>query len=136
MSTKIFVNLPVKDLDHSREFFTKLGYSFDPQFSDENAACLVISDSIYAMLLVEPFFRTFTRKEIADSSVSVEVILTLSADSREQVDELVDRALASGGSPAAEAQDHGHMYGRSFLDPDGHQWEIVWMDVSAAQEQG
>ncbi|RKN04081.1 VOC family protein [Streptomyces radicis] len=136
MSTKIFVNLPVKYLERSKEFFTKLGYSFDPQFSDENARCLVISDNIYAMLLVEPFFKTFTHRQIADSSVSVEAILTLSADSREQVDELVDRALASGGSPAAETQDHGYMYGRSFLDPDGHHWEVMWMDMSAAQEQG
>ncbi|WP_049565016.1 VOC family protein [Streptomyces sp. SBT349] len=136
MSTKIFVNLPVKDLDRSKDFFTKLGYSFDAQFTDENAGCLVISDTIYAMLLVEPFFKTFTKKEIADASTSTETILALSADSREQVDELVDRALASGGSASMETQDHGFMYGRSFQDPDGHQWEIMWMDVAAAQQQG
>ncbi|MDT0344164.1 VOC family protein [Streptomyces litchfieldiae] len=134
MSTKIFVNLPVKDLARSRDFFTKLGYSFNPEFTDENAACLVISDDIFAMLLVEPFFKTFTKKEIADTATSAETIIALSADSREQVDELVDRALASGGRPSMEPQDHGFMYGRSFQDPDGHEWEVMWMDMSAMRE--
>ncbi|ARQ68041.1 VOC family protein [Streptomyces marincola] len=136
MSTKIFVNLPVKDLARSREFFTALGYSFNPDFSDDNAACLVISENILAMLLVEPFFKTFTEKRIVDAHTEGEVILALSADSREQVDELVDRALAAGGSPTGETQDHGFMYGRAFLDPDGHHWELTWMDMAAAQEQG
>ncbi|UCM90945.1 VOC family protein [Streptomyces marincola] len=136
MSTKIFVNLPVKDLARSRDFFTALGYSFNPDFSDENAACLVISENILAMLLVEPFFKTFTEKRIVDAHAESEVILALSADSREQVDELVDRALAAGGSPTGETQDHGFMYGRAFLDPDGHHWELTWMDMAAAQEQG
>ncbi len=135
MSTKIFINLPVKDLSRSRDFFTKLGYSFDPQFSDENAASMVISDSIVVMLLVESFYGTFTKKRIADAHETSEVMLALSADSREQVDELVDRALASGGQPTGETQDHGFMYGRAFEDPDGHHWEVTWMDMSAVQEQ-
>lgn len=135
MSTKIFVNLPVKDLERSKHFFTALGYSFDPQFSDENAACLVISDDIYAMLLVEPFFKSFTKKEIGDATQSTEVILALSADSREAVDELVDKALASGGKPSNETQDQGFMYGRSFQDPDGHLWEIIYMDMSAVPSE-
>ncbi|ONK10675.1 VOC family protein [Streptomyces sp. MP131-18] len=135
MSTKIFINLPVQDLPRSRDFFTKLGYSFDPQFSDENAASLVISDNIIVMLLVESFYGTFTKKKIADAHETSEVMLALSADSREQVDELVDRALASGGQPTGETQDHGFMYGRAFEDPDGHHWEVTWMDMSAVQEQ-
>ncbi|RKN38351.1 VOC family protein [Streptomyces hoynatensis] len=136
MSTKIFVNLPVKDLGRSKEFFTRLGYSFDPQFTDENAACLVISDDIYAMLLVEPFFKNFTRKEIVDATTATESILALSADSREEVDELVDRALASGGRPSMEPMADGPMYSRSFQDPDGHLWEIVYMDPAALTQQG
>lgn len=134
MSTKIFVNLPVKDLGKSREFFTELGYSFNPQFSDDRAACLVISDDIYAMLLTEPFFRSFSRKEIPDTATASEVLVCLSADSRRGVDELVDRALAAGGSPSGETQDEGFMYGRAFQDPDGHIWEIIWMDPSAVAQ--
>lgn len=135
MSTKIFVNLPVKDLDRSKDFYTKIGYSIDPQFTDENAACVVISDDIYAMLLVEPFFQTFTKKEIADATQATEAILALGVESRQQVDELVDRALAAGGSPANEPVDQGFMYLRSFNDPDGHLWEVAYMDMSAMPEQ-
>lgn len=131
MPTMIFVNLPVKDLDKSREFFGKLGYSFNDQFSDENAACLVISDTIFAMLLVEPFFQTFTKKQIADSASSTEVLIGLSAESREQVDELVDSALEAGGRVANDTNDQGFMYGRSFEDLDGHIWEVMWMDPKA-----
>lgn len=132
MSTMIFVNLHVKDLPKSREFFGKLGYNFNDQFSDENAACLVIDDNICVMLLVEPFFKTFTKKEIADTSKTTEVLVALSADSREQVDELVDAALAAGGQAASDANDQGFMYGRSFEDLDGHIWEVMWMDPQAA----
>lgn len=132
MSQLIFVNLPVNDLETTKSFWNKLGYSFNPQFSDETAACLVISDTIYAMLLTRPRFKEFTKKEIVDASKSTEVILALSADSREKVDELADAALASGGSPANEPMEYGYMYGRSFQDPDHHQWEVVWMDVEAA----
>ncbi|MGW0463787.1 VOC family protein [Streptomyces sp. NPDC003027] len=135
MTQMIFVNLPVKDLETSKGFWSKLGYSFNPQFSDESTACLVISDTIFAMLLTEPRFRDFTKpgKEIADATKTTEVLLALSADSREKVDELADAALAAGGSPAKEPQDLGFMYGRSFTDPDGHHWELVWMDPAAVE---
>ncbi|MFJ5843849.1 VOC family protein [Streptomyces sp. NPDC092903] len=136
MPQMIFLNLPVKDLETTKGFFGKLGYSFNPQFSDERTACLVISDTIFAMLLEESRFKEFTKKEIADASTTTEVILALSADSREKVDELVDTALASGGFPAGETQDLGFMYGRSFQDPDHHNWEVVWMDPSAVEGQG
>ena len=127
MSTKIFVNLPVKDLRKSVEFFTKVGYSFNPQFTDDNATCMVISDDIYVMLLVEPFFKTFTSKEIVDATKATEVLVALSCDSREEVDTLVDRALEAGGTQVGQ-QDHGFMYNRSYADLDGHIWEILWMD--------
>lgn len=136
MPQMIFVNLPVKDLETTKGFFGKLGFSFNPQFSDENTACLVISDTIFAMLMTEPRFKDFTKKEIADASKTTEMLLALSADSREKVDELADAALAAGGSPANEPQDLGFMYGRSFQDPDHHIWEIVWMDPSAVDGQG
>lgn len=129
----IFVNLPVNDLDASKKFFTELGYAINPQFSDDNAASVVISDTIVAMLLTKPFYATFTKKEIADATQTSEVLVALSAESREKVDELVEKALAAGGSPAGETQDHGFMYGRSFDDLDGHTWEVVWMDPSAIE---
>jgi predicted lactoylglutathione lyase len=132
MSQMIFVNLPVNDLETSKSFWSKLGYSFNPQFSDETTACLVISDTIYAMLITQPRFKEFTKKQVADASTSTEVILCLSADSREKVDELADAALASGGSSANEPMEYGYMYGRSFQDPDHHLWEVMWMDVEAA----
>lgn len=135
MSTQIFLNLPVKDLERSMDFFTALGYSFDKQFTDENAACLVIDeDHVYAMLLTHDSFRRFTRKELADTSTSTEAIIALSADSRDAVDALVDKALASGGSASNEPDDHGFMYGRSFQDPDGHLWEVFYMDMSAVPQ--
>lgn len=136
MSTKIFVNLPVRDLEKSKAFFAALGYSFNPQFTDENAASMVISEDIYAMLLVEPFFKTFTKKEIADADKTTEVIVALSVESRERVDELADAALAAGGQPANDTTDQGFMYGRSFADLDGHIWEVVWMDPAAVEGQG
>ena len=128
MSTQIFVNLPVRDLDKSKAFFAALGYANNPQFTDENAACIVISDAIYVMLLVEPFFQGFTRKTIADARTHTEVILCLSADTRAGVDALADKAIAAGGSETLEAKDYGFMYQRSFQDLDGHQWEVVHMD--------
>ncbi|MFJ3782398.1 VOC family protein [Streptomyces sp. NPDC090093] len=129
----IFVNLPVKDLDASKAFFEKLGYSFNPQFSDDTAACLVISDTIFAMLLAEKKFGEFTApgKEISDATKATEVLITLSAESREKADALADAALAAGGTPAKEPMDMGFMYGRSFTDLDGHHWEVFWMDPSA-----
>ncbi|WP_460069960.1 VOC family protein [Streptomyces sp. YKOK-I1] len=129
----IFVNLPVTDLDASKTFFTGLGYSINPRFSDDNAASVVISDTIVAMLLTKPFYATFTKKEIADATTTSEVLVALSSESREKVDELVDRALALGATPSGETQDMGFMYGRSFDDLDGHTWEIVWMDPAAVE---
>ncbi|HET6861297.1 MAG TPA: VOC family protein [Streptomyces sp.] len=131
-----FVNLPVKNLETTKSFFAKLGFSFNDQFSDEKTACLVISDTVLAMLLTEPRFKEFTTKDITDTRKSTEVLLGLSAESREKVDELVDTALSAGGSTANETQDHGFMYGRSFQDPDGHIWEVMWMDMSAPEAQG
>lgn len=134
MATKIFVNLPVKDLQKSMDFFGKLGYSFNPQFTDEKAACMVISEDIYAMLLTEPFFQSFTPKPVSDAQKSTEVLIALSADSRAAVDELANKALAAGGKAAREPQDMGFMYNRSFNDPDGHIWEVFWMDSNAVNE--
>ena len=134
MSTKIFVNLPVKDLGRSMDFFTNLGYSFNKQFTDENAACLVISDDIYAMLLVEPFFKTFTKKDISDATKTTEAIIALGLDSRTQVDDLADKALAAGGSASNDTNDQGFMYTRSFSDPDGHLWELFYMDPASINQ--
>jgi uncharacterized protein len=133
MATNIFLNLPVKSLETSVKFFTALGYTFNQQFTDENATCLVISENIYAMLLVEPFFQGFTRKQIADTSQVTEVLIALSVDSRDEVDRLVDAAMAAGGTYAGDPQDQGFMYSRSFSDPDGHNWEILFMEPSHIQ---
>jgi uncharacterized protein len=133
MATKIFVNLPVKDLPRSMDFFTKLGYSFNQQFTDEKAASLVISEDIYVMLLTEPFFTSFTNKEINDTSKSAQVIVCLSADNRAEVDELVSKAVAAGAATPRAAQDHGFMYSHGFEDLDGHIWETVYMDPSFVQ---
>lgn len=136
MATKIFVNLPVKNLQRSMDFFTKLGYSFNKQFTNEKAACLVISEDIFAMLLTEPFFQGFIPgKEIADASKTKEVLVCLSADSRDAVNELADKAIAAGGKNFRQPEDHGFMYGRSFEDPDGHAWEVMWMDPAAVLPQ-
>lgn len=134
MATKIFVNLPVKDLQRSMHFFSQIGYTFNPQFTDDKAACMVISEDIYTMLLMEPFFKTFTPKEIVDAHKSSEVLIALSCDSREDVDTLVDKALAAGGTAAREPKDHGFMYERSFNDLDGHTWEFFWMDPGAINQ--
>jgi predicted lactoylglutathione lyase len=135
MATQIFVNLPVKDLNRSKAFFEGLGYTFNPQFSNDMGACMVVSDTIYFMLLTEPFFKTFTNKEIADASQFTEAINCLSVESKDKVNELVDKALATGGSTAKEPVDYGWMYSRSFHDPDNHQWEIVYMDPAGPPAQ-
>ena len=135
MAKQIFINLPVKDLNRSKEFFTALGFSINPQFTDDKAACVVIGGNIFAMLLTEPFFKTFTRKEIADASKTTEVLIALDAESREAVDDMVRRAVDAGGSLYADPQDHGWMYQHSFADPDGHQWEVAYMDEAALQQQ-
>ncbi|MEJ0104560.1 MAG: VOC family protein [Bacteroidota bacterium] len=134
MVTKIFVNLPVKDLNKSIEFFTKLGFTFNPQFTDENATCMVIGENIFAMLLTEPFFKTFTKKNICDTAKSTEAILAIDAASRKEVDEMVSNAVNAGGLEPKETQDHGWMYGRSFQDIDGHLWEVLYMDVNALNQ--
>ncbi len=128
MTQQIFVNLPVSDLQASIGFFTKLGFSFNPQFTDENATCMIISDTIFVMLLTRERFKEFTHKDVADAHKHTEVMIALSAESRTKVDEFADKALEAGGTFANEAQDHGFMYGRSFNDVDGHLWEVFWMD--------
>jgi predicted lactoylglutathione lyase len=130
MPRMIFVNLPVDDLAKSIGFFTDLGFTFNAQFTDERATCMVVGDQAFVMLLVRPFFATFTGKEVAGPTVT-ECSVGLSADTRDEVDELVDRALQLGATPAGEPQDHGFMYGRSFHDLDGHLWEYIWMDPAA-----
>ena len=135
MAQQIYVNLPVKDLERSKAFFAKLGYSFNPQFTNEQGACMVVSDSIYVMLLVEPFFQTFTKKPVADAKKTTEVLLCLSCESRAQVDELVAKAVAAGGSTPNAAQDHGFMYQHGFEDLDGHGWELAYMDPNAVMPQ-
>lgn len=130
MATKIFVNLPVKDLGKSVTFFKQVGYTFNAQFTDENAACMVISEQIFVMLITEKLFTTFTRKKIADSTTSTEVILSLSADSRDAVDEHIGKAVRAGAA-AGDTQDHGWMYTRGYADPDGHLWEVSFMDMGA-----
>ncbi|MET8132653.1 MULTISPECIES: VOC family protein [unclassified Streptomyces] len=129
----IFVNLPVSDVDTSKKFFTELGYTINPQFSTDDCACVVISDTIIAMMLSKQRYADFTKKQIADATKTSEVLLCLSAESREKVDELVDAAIAAGGSGTGETQDQGFMYGRAFDDPDGHTWEVMWMDPAAVQ---
>jgi predicted lactoylglutathione lyase len=133
MSRMLFVNLPVQDLSKSVDFFSSLGFAFNARFTDEKATCMVVSEQAFVMLLVEPFFGTFTTKDVADARTSTEAILCVSADSREAVDTLTDRALELGGAVAKPATDHGSMYGRSFYDLDGHGWEVMWMDPSAVQ---
>ena len=133
-ATKIFVNFPVKNLDKSMAFFRQVGYSFNPQFTDATAACMVITEDIYAMLLTEPKFREFTPKTICDTSKSAEVITCLSCESRDAVNALVAKAVAAGGTLYAEPKDYGFMYQHSFQDLDGHLWELIWMDPAAIQQ--
>jgi predicted lactoylglutathione lyase len=131
MATKIFVNLPVKDLQQSINFFTQLGFTFNPQFTDDTATCMILGENIFAMLLTEKRFKDFTKKEISDATKTTEVLLALDAESREQVDEMIQKAIAAGGTTYSEPMDHGWMYIHSFADLDGHQWEIAYMDESA-----
>ncbi|MOA22292.1 Glyoxalase-like domain protein [compost metagenome] len=134
LAKQIFVNMPVKDLKKTIEFFEAIGFEFNAQFTDEKAACMVIGEQIYAMLLVEPFFNSFTKKETVDTAKSAEVIVALSVESREKVDELVNKALAAGAKPSNDPIDHGFMYSWSFLDIDGHMWELLYMDESAVEQ--
>ena len=132
-SRKLFVNLAVRDLKTSMAFFSGLGFAFNPTFTDDNAACMIVSDDAYVMLLTEPFFRGFTKRELCDTTRQTEALLALSCRDRAEVDELVNKAVAAGGSHAMDPQDHGFMYAWSFYDPDGHHFEVVWMDPKAAE---
>ena len=127
MNTQIYVNLPVKDLERSKAFFGALGFSFNPQFSDQNAACMIVNPDAYVMLLAEPFFQGFPRKPISRARDSTEVLVCLSRDSRAAVDEMVAKAREAGGSVPTEARDYGFMYQHGFEDPDGHIWELAYM---------
>lgn len=135
MHKQIYVNLPVKDLARSRQFFSRLGFDFNAQFSNDEGACMILGENIFAMLLVERFFQTFTSKPIADATTSTEVLTCLSCESREEVDALVAKAIAAGGKAPNPKQDHGFMYGHGFEDLDGHIWEFSWMDMSAIASQ-
>lgn len=132
MATQIFVNLPVKDLNRSVTFYSRLGYQFNPQYTDENATCMIVDDNIFVMLLVAPFFKQFTLKPIADATQSTEVLICLSAASRSQVDEIVAKARSAGARTPMPPQDHGFMYQHGFEDLDGHLWEYAYMEAVAA----
>lgn len=133
MSRKIFVNLPVKNLKQSIDFFTKLGFRFNPQFTDETATCMIVSDDIFVMLLIHDKFKSFTPNAICDATKSTEVLVCLSSESRTAVDEMVSNAIAAGGTTYNDPQDHGFMYAHGFQDLDGHIWEIVYMEPDAVQ---
>ena len=134
MATKIFVNLPVQDLERSIAFFTELGFAFNPQFTDETAACMIVSDDIFVMLLTEAKFKEFTPKPICDATKNTEVLVSLSRESRDAVDDLVRKALGAGGTSYAEPKDYGFMFQHGFQDPDGHIWELIYMDPKAVQQ--
>jgi predicted lactoylglutathione lyase len=131
VATKIFVNLPVKDLKRSVDFFTRLGFTFNPQFTDDTATCMIVAEDIFVMLLTHPKFRTFVPNAIADATQATEAIVCLSRENRQAVDEMVRKAVAAGGSVFRQPQDHGFMYEHGFQDPDGHVWELVHMDPAA-----
>ena len=131
MSQKIFINLPVADLEASRTFFAKVGYSFDLRFTDETAACMKVSDTIYVMLLTHAKFKEFTTLEIVDAKKATQVLMALTYDSREEVDAVMEKALAAGGTEFRPATDMGFMYQRAYADLDGHVWEMMWMDPAA-----
>lgn len=130
MARQIYVNLSVKNLERSKVFFSDLGFTFDPDYSNDVAVCMIISENIYVMLLTEPFFATFTAKAICDAKSSTEVLVCLSCDSRTEVDKLVEKALIAGGTAPRKPQDHGFMYGHGFEDIDGHIWELIYMKTS------
>ncbi|MES2161760.1 MAG: VOC family protein [Pseudomonadota bacterium] len=133
MATNIFVNLPVRDLAASVKFFTHLGYSFNQQYTDDGATCMIVAENIFVMLLVEERFKSFTPKPICDARTSTEVLVCLQVESREQVTSMVNKAIEAGGSAYKEPQDHGFMYGHGYQDLDGHLWEIIYMDSAPPQ---
>jgi predicted lactoylglutathione lyase len=130
---KLFVNLAVRDLKASMEFFSKLGFEFNPRFTDDKAACMIVSGEAYVMLLARSFFETFTKRELCDTTRQTEGLFGLSCSSSVEADQMAEKAIASGGKQAGDPQDHGFMYGRSFYDLDGHHWEVFWMDPKAAR---
>ncbi len=134
MAQQIFVNLPVKDINRSVEFFTKLGYSFNPRYTNDSGVCMIITEDILVMLLTDKFFQTFTKKDICDATKSTEAIICLSAESRDEVDEMISKAIAAGGTAPNDKQEHGFMYGHGFNDLDGHMWEYAWMDPNYKPE--
>lgn len=133
MSKKILINLPSKDVEKAKSFYTALGYSMNPDFTEDDVACVVISDEIQVMVLAEQIFSKYTKREVADATKVTETILALSVDSQEEVDDLVNKALAAGGSPVEQPDTHD-MHSRSFCDPDGHMWEIVWFDPAGFED--
>ena len=135
MIAQTFINLPVKDLDKTVEFFTALGFTFNPQFTNEKATCMIINDNTFVMLLVEEFFSGFTKKQLSDAKTSTEVIICLSQNSKKEVEEMVEKALAAGGKAEVESQDHGWMYQHGFADIDGHQWEVMYADMSKLPQE-
>jgi predicted lactoylglutathione lyase len=135
MKTEIFLNLPVKDLNRSMAFFGALGFTFNLNFTDDKAACLEIGENIFAMLLTEEFFKTFTKKQICNTATTTEILMALSVDSREKVDEIITAVVKAGGTEYMEAKDYGWMYQKAFLDIDGHHWEIFFMDESQAPKK-
>jgi hypothetical protein len=132
-SRKLFLNLPVKDLERTKAFWTSLGFTFNKQFTDDNGACMVFSEEAYAMLLAEPFFKTFTQRDLCNTRTHCEGLFALSCESRAEVDALVEKALAAGGSEPGKPMDHGFMYQRGFDDLDHHHWEVLWMDPKHIQ---
>lgn len=133
-SRQIYVNLAVRDLERSKDFFGKLGFSFNPQFTDENAACMIINEQAFVMLLQEEYFKTFTKQELCDTTTHTEALFAFSCDSREEVDQMVNTAIAAGSKHALDPMDHGFMYNWSFYDLDGHHWEVMWMDPKALEQ--
>ncbi len=131
MGQKIYINLPVADLEVSKKFYAQLGYNFNPLYTNEIAACMMVSDDFHVMLLTKPFFATFTKKEIIDPQKSAQVMICLGKDSRAEVDILVDKAMSAGAKIERPVNDHNFMYERSFNDPDGHIWEVMWLDEEA-----
>ncbi len=134
MATKIFVNLPVKNLDKSIEFFTELGFTFNPQFTDETATCMIVSEDIFVMLLTEAKFKTFIPKQICDATKSTEVLVCLSSESRAKIDEMVRKAVTGGGTTPMDSKDYGFMYQHGFQDLDGHIWELIYMEPDAINQ--
>ncbi|MNT25912.1 Glyoxalase-like domain protein [compost metagenome] len=131
--SKLFVNLPIKDLEASVAFFTKLGFAFNPQFTDDKAACMIVGDDAFVMLLTNEFFETFTKKSLADATLTTEVIVAVSAESKEAVDTMVEASLENGGKESNQLQDQGFMYSWSFKDLDDHLWEVIWMNPATIE---